>query len=210
MGDNATRDFILRHVFSITAESITNEVELLRALLRLHYGKIQLPLTLAERLVQVLRDHGDFNAWPLDEIVPEEEAFFAFLQERWPVFLGGLNREKQTREDLPEYSLTYPGPSHLPFAHDDIRVYIDNLFVEGKLAPVVAVDIGEEAGAWVRSGIVRRPVWMMKTLRVSRLFDLVELEEWPTVESSYSDWTAFALKWAELSSLGSLREQFPA
>ena len=199
MGDNATRDFILRHVFSITAESITNEVELLRALLRLHYGKIQLPLTLAERLVQVLRDHGDFNAWPLDEIVPEEEAFFAFLQERWPVFLGGLNREKQTREDLPEYSLTYPGPSHLPFAHDDIRVYIDNLFVEGKLAPVVAVDIGEEAGAWVRSGIVPTGV-DDENLRITRLFKLVK-EEWPKEESRYSDWTAFALKWAELSSL---------
>ena len=40
MGDNATKDFILRHVFGIAAELIANEVELLRALLRLHYGKI--------------------------------------------------------------------------------------------------------------------------------------------------------------------------
>ena len=199
MGDNATRDFTLRHVFSITAELITNEVELLRALLRLHYGKIQLPLALVERLVQVLRDQGDFNAWPLDEIVRDEEAFFAFLQERWPVFLGGLNREKQTREDLPEYSLKYSGPSHLPFAHDDIRVYIDNLFVEGKLVPVVAADIGEEAGAWVRSGIVSAGA-DDENLRITRLFELVK-EEWPNEESRYSDWTAFALKWAELSSL---------
>ena len=88
MGDNATKDFILRHVFGIAAELITNEVELLRALLRLHYGNIQIPHALAERFVQVLRGHGGFSTWPLDEIVPDDEAFFAFLQERWPVFLS--------------------------------------------------------------------------------------------------------------------------
>jgi hypothetical protein len=37
-------------------------------------------------------------------------------------------------------------------------------------------------------------------LRISRLFDLVE-KELPTAEERYSDWTAFALKWAELSAL---------
>ena len=70
MGDNATRDFILRYVFGITAELITNEVELLRTLLRLHYGKIQIPLTLAERLVQTIREYDCFKVWPLDKIVP--------------------------------------------------------------------------------------------------------------------------------------------
>ena len=36
MGDNATKDFMLRHVFGIAVELIANEVELLRALLRMH------------------------------------------------------------------------------------------------------------------------------------------------------------------------------
>ena len=40
MGDNTTKDFMLRHVFGIAAELIGDEVELLRALLRLHYGKL--------------------------------------------------------------------------------------------------------------------------------------------------------------------------
>ena len=43
MGDNATKDFILRHVFGHRAELIGNEVDLLRALLRLHYNKISIP-----------------------------------------------------------------------------------------------------------------------------------------------------------------------
>ena len=199
MGDNATKDFILRHVFGIAAELIANEVELLRALLRLHYGKLQIPLMLAERLIQVLKGHDGFKAWPLSEIVPDDEAFFAFLQERWPLFLSRIGGTNQVREDSPEYGLKYPGPDRLPFDHQDIKVYIDNLFLEGKLTPVEATDIEVDAGSWVRSGIATSGT-DNDALRISRLFDLVE-KELPTAEARYSDWTAFALKWAELSSL---------
>lgn len=199
MGDNATKDFILRHVFGIAAELIGGEVELLRALLRLHYGKLQIPLMLAERLIQVLKGHDGFKAWPLSEIVPDDEAFFAFLQERWPLFLSRLGSAHQVREDSPEYGLKYPGPDRLPFDHQDIKVYIDNLFLEGKLTPVEAKGIEVDAGSWVRSGIATSGV-DDDDLRISRLFGLVE-KELPTAEARYSDWTAFALKWAELSSL---------
>ena len=199
MGDNATKDFILRHVFGIAAELIGGEVELLRALLRLHYGKLQIPLMLAERLIQVLKGHDGFKAWPLSEIVPDDEAFFAFLQERWPLFLSRLGSVNQVREDSPEYGLKYPGPDRLPFDHQDIKVYIDNLFLEGKLTPVEAKGIEVDAGSWVRSGIATSGV-DDDELRISRLFGLVE-KELPTAEARYSDWTAFALKWAELSSL---------
>ena len=199
MGDNATKDFILRHVFGIAAELIGGEVELLRALLRLHYGKLQIPLMLAERLIQVLKGHDGFKAWPLSEIVPDDEAFFAFLQERWPLFLSRLGSAHQVREDSPEYGLKYPGPDRLPFDHQDIKVYIDNLFLEGKLSPVEAKGIEVDAGSWVRSGIATSGV-DDDELRISRLFGLVE-KELPTAEARYSDWTAFALKWAELSSL---------
>ncbi len=198
MGDNATKDFILRHVFGIAAELIGGEVEMLRALLRLHYGKLQIPLMLAERLIQVLKGHDGFKAWPLSEIVPDDKAFFAFLQERWPLFLSRLGSVNQVREDSPEYGLKYPGPDRLPFDHQDIKVYIDNLFLEGKLTPVEATDIEVDAGSWVRSGIAMAGV-DDEELRVSRLFDLVE-KELPAAEARYSDWTAFSLKWAELGS----------
>ncbi len=199
MGDNASKDFILRYVFGVAAELIANEVELLRVLLRLHYGRIQIPLMLAERLVQVLRGHSDLKTWPLDEIIPDDERFFAFLQERWPVYLATLNKSDQIKEYSPDYGLKYPGPELLPFDHQDIRIYMDNLFVEGKLAPVQDAKITAEAGSWIRSGIALVGE-NDDELRVSRLFDLVANES-PTAESRYSDWTTFALKWAELSSL---------
>jgi hypothetical protein len=199
MGDNATKDFILRHVFCIAGELIANEVELLRALLRLHYGKIQISLSLTERLIQVLRGHDGFDAWPLDEIVSDAEAFFAFLQERWPVFLGSLGRGNQVKEVSSIYGLKYPGPDLLPFDHQDIRVYIDNLFVEGKLTPVLAPELEVEAVSWIRIGITPASTDDDEE-RIPRLFDLVA-KGLPTGESRYSDWTAFALKWAELSCL---------
>ena len=199
LGDNATKDFILRHVYGIVAEQIADEVELLRVLLRLHYGNLQIPLMLAERLIHVLKSHDGFKAWPLSEIVPDDEAFFAFLQARWPLFLSRLGSVNQVREDSPEYGLTYPGPDHLPFDHQDIRVYIDNLFLEGKLTPVEATDIEVDVGSWVRSGIAMAEA-DDEEIRVSRLFDLVE-KELPTAVARYGDWTAFAPKWAELSSL---------
>jgi len=210
MGDNATKDFILRHVFGIAAELISSEVELLRALLRLHYGKLHIPLMLAERLIHVLKGHDGFKVWPLDEIVPDDESFFAFLQERWPLFLAGLGSANQVQEGSPEHGLKYHGPDHLPFDHQDIRVYIDNLFLEGKLTPVdlpaalgtaqtgaAGIEVG--AGSWVRSGIATFGVDDEK-LRISRLFGLVE-KELPAAESRYLDWTTFAPKWGEISSL---------
>ena len=199
MGDNATKDFILRHVFGIAAELIVSEAALLRALLRLHYGKLQIPQMLAERLIQVLKGHNEFKDWPLSEIVPGDKAFFAFLQERWPVFLSRLGSADQVRDGAPGCGLKYPGSEYLPFDHQDIKVYIDNLFLEGKLTPVEAKGIDVDAKSWVRSGIAMAGV-DDDEMRISRLFDLVA-KEIPTAESRYSDWIAFALKWAELSSM---------
>ena len=199
MGDNATKDYILRHVFGIAAELIANEVDLLRALLRLHYGKLQIPLMLAERLIQVLESHDAIKTWPLSEIVLDDEAFFAFLQERWPLFLRSRGSAKQVREDTREYGLRYHGPDHLPFDHQDIKIYIDNLFLEGKLTPVEATGIELDVRSWVRCGIAMAGV-DDQDMRVSRLFGLV-VKELPTSEARYADWIGFALKWAELSSL---------
>ncbi|MEI7787588.1 MAG: BREX-3 system phosphatase PglZ [Chlorobiaceae bacterium] len=195
MGDNATRDYILRHVFRVAAELIVTDVDLLRVLLRLHYSKIALPEILALRLVQQLRGQAGFHGWPLDVIVSDEEAFFAFLQERWPLFLGRISDDRQLRE-IP---MKYQGPDYLPFDHHDIRVYIDNLFVEGKLHPVQKPGLSIDVSSWIRSGIVDSGT-ADELFRISRLFEIIE-KEVPVENCRYSDWIAFALKWSELTAL---------
>jgi len=200
MGDNATKDFILHHVFKITADFISTEIDLLRMLLRLHYSNMDLPLILAKRLVQVIQHHKTFHDWPLEEIVNDAQVFFAFLQERWPIFLNTLKGiPEQIDENFNEYDLKFKGPELLPFGHQDILVYIDNLFVERKLKPVQKRDITLNKTSWIRSGIAYHKK-NDKAVRISRLFDLIKKEK-PTENSRYSDWKALALKKAELEAL---------
>lgn len=199
MGDNATKDFILRHVYGVAAELIATEVELLRSLLRLHYGKVVIPATLSERLVDVLKIKSCFKDWPLEQIIPDAEEFFAFIQERWPIFISGLESVSQVREDLAQYALSYNGPSHLPFDHQDIRVYIDNLFVEGKLLPTEAAGLELDKNSWIFCGVTASTTDDSDT-RISRLFDLLDSEQ-ISAESGHADWISYAMKWAELSAL---------
>jgi hypothetical protein len=197
MGANATKDFILRHVFGIAAELIASDTELLRALLRLHYRSMRLPPVLSDRLVQVLRSQSVFRNWPLEAIVPDDATFYAFLQERWPGFLRGHDNSG-LQDEGSEYGLTYSGPDHLPFGHQDIRVYVDNLFVEGKLKPVRLPAGALQPQSWMQSEILKDVD--SSAVRTDRLFELIDAEQ-PSEGSRYTDWLTFAQRWAELSAL---------
>ncbi|MCF4150289.1 BREX-3 system phosphatase PglZ [Dethiosulfovibrio sp. F2B] len=199
MGDNTTKDFILRHVFGVAPELISTEVELLRFLLRLHYGNLAIPSMLADRLVDVFESSGSFKGWSLSQIIPDAEQFFVFIQERWPIFLENLNQANQVKEDSEAYGLKFQGPVILPFDHQDIRVYIDNLFVEGKLTPVDLPGMDIAKDSWVLSGISAAQS-DGEGLRISRLFEIVDTADLST-DSRYTDWIAFSMKWAELSAL---------
>ncbi|MBF0239446.1 MAG: BREX-3 system phosphatase PglZ [SAR324 cluster bacterium] len=201
MGENSTRDFILRHVYGLAAELITEEVALLRTLLRLHYNQFQLSQDLNSRFVQVLRANKMFQKWPLEQIVPEAKDFFAFLQERWPLFLVKQPRAELTSEEVaepPQPACRYTGPSLLPFDHQDIRVYLDNLFVEGKLTPVSYPGDTLSKTSWLHCGILNNET--TEEMRLKRLFELIA-KDIPTEDSRYLEWTTFAMKWAELSAL---------
>ena len=91
------------------------------------------------------------------------------------------------------------GPIRLPFDHQDIRVYIDNLFVEGKLTPVDLPNIGIEKDSWILSGVSVSKTGS-EILRIFRLFELINATEL-SINSRYTDWISFAMKWAELSAL---------
>lgn len=199
MGDNATKDFILRHVFGIAAEIIKTEIELLRFLLRLHYGNTVIPPILSSRLVELLETNKYFQTWGLSQLITDAKYFFTFLQERWPIFLENLNQPNQIKDDPKVYGLTVQGPVALPFDHEDIRVYIDNLFIEGKLSAVSKPDVAIEKNSWILSGIITDKSDDADH-RINRLFELI-VEFEISSESRNSDWIELAFKWAELSAL---------
>lgn len=198
LGDNATKEFVLRHVFDIAPELIKQPSDLLRVLLRRHYRGQRIPAELDNRFIQLLRQSSAFDDWPLETLVSDREAFFAFLQERWPIFL-----DREAAKGTPgvceykePYSLSIEGPVELPFDHHDIRVYIDNLFVEGLLHPVQREHADTLSKTWVGIGVRTVPI-EDRSLRLGKLIESLEASI-PAKDAKHTDWFHFARGWAEM------------
>src|SRR2546428_7510536 len=85
----------------------------------------------------------------------DRKTFFSFLQERWPIFLKHITADKSliVRESPTIYALKYSGPPVIPFDHEDIRVYIDTLFLDGLLQPVAYPQASKPTQQWITVGI---------------------------------------------------------
>jgi hypothetical protein len=190
LNERETKEYILQHVFGIIPGMINSPVELLKMLLSRHCNLVTLPNILDGHLVYSLRKRRVFRDWPLETIIPDREAFFAFLQEKWHCFLESAARG----EDFAE----------APFEHYDIRVYIDNLFLEGYLRPVPVAST-EGLPPWALPGVLvdrQAEEWR----RLERLLERVS-QELPGETASHRDWQRLALLWAELLVIS--QEQHP-
>jgi hypothetical protein len=199
MGENATRDFLLRNVFRLDPAQIQGDADLLRALLRRHYSGKVVPRSLDDRLVHLLS--GRWHDWPLDQILPNRAAFLEFLHERWPIFLrhrldlkgSGLREEPESND------LRFPGPTSLPFGHDDVRVYIDNLFTDGLLAPTDRVSRSLVEGTWMAVGVAGSES-ADHASRFRKLLELLDSNP-PSPNSDHHEWVRVAARWAEIVAL---------
>ena len=139
LGDDATRDFILRHVFDIDVDQISGAADLLRVLLRKHYRDDRIPEDIERRLVEQLHRTGRWAAWPMDRLVSNRAEFLLFMEERWPFFVS--EEAGVARSDVG--SLKMLGPVALPFGDKDVRAYVDNMFADGMFARTDAVSLSE-------------------------------------------------------------------
>jgi hypothetical protein len=201
MGENLSKDFILRHVYRIAPEMIDSVAGLISVLLKLHYGRIQLPKLLAERWARLLSDAPVFEGWDLLTLISDEQAFYGFLQERWPLFLANITKNHAVYERFSSYGLKYAGPDLIPFEHHDIYIYIDNLFVEGKLKPIRHDQLIVDKDSWMRVGLLTNTVAEDLTIRFKKLLLSVENQLVNMNDANHSDWAKFAAAWAELVAL---------
>lgn len=203
LGDIASRDFVLRHIYQVAPEVIQTSSDLIRTLLRIHYRDIQLPTILKTRLADLLSKRPQFQSWPLIEITFSSHKFFDFLQTHWPTYVSAVT------ESLPKGIIEPTTVYHnnkkntpeivLPFGHDDVRIYIDNLFLEGFLSPIEIDSPEVVVGHWCLIGVKQDPI---KEVR-KRIYGLVNLcqDTLPDEDSRYQAWLQFAPRWAELCSL---------
>jgi hypothetical protein len=191
LGVNATCDFILRHVFEIAPELINTPADLLRVLVRRHYRSQVFPETFDDRFIERLRQSRTWRKWPLERIVPDKEAFLTFLAERWPHFLLAKGLDAVPGREPPQPRIS--GPIELPFDHDDVRVYMDNLFVEGLLEPTTSVRAIDEEH-WYALGIAGSPASSPEGRYLHLLNELSS--NIPNAENAaFQEWQEFALRW---------------
>lgn len=134
----------------------------------------------------------------MEAIISSRVKFFEFLQERWPIFLQRRfpSGSDGLREDPGAYDLRQPGPADLPFDHEDVRVYMDNLFTDGLLAPTSGISRLAVQGTWMAVGVTGVPT-ESQTERLRKLLQLHEAQE-PESSSDNHEWVHAALRWAEI------------
>ena len=200
LGRRQTQGFVLRHVFKIAPETISTETDLLRLLLERHHKRARIPAGVERHLVHELRKRDVFPGWPLERLITDRATFLDFLQERWPVFLDRLTAEgTEGRESQPRYALEVPGPETLPFDHDDVRVYVDNFFVEGLLTPVKHEGAAELDTEWIRLGVYADPTEDHRR-RWTRLHDAIA-SSIPAGDALHTAWLELAPRWGRLLAL---------
>lgn len=205
LGKGATSDYVLLHVFGVAPETVTSPENLLGLLLKRHYEGWLVPEAVDERLLERLGSGRRFDGWPLEEILPRREAFLTFLQERWPIFVRRTAEREglAVKEPAATYETRYPGPVELPFDAAQMRVYVDNMFLEGMLrpiaSPVESSDAARLTDGWLAFGLETWPQ-RDKEHRLEGLLASTR-ESVPASSANHNEWLAFAHRWAELTAL---------
>lgn len=195
MGDQASAGFVLKYAFGIVPELVKSPADLLKLLLSRHSKAERVPACLDALLLGYLDDIPELASWPLRELLSDANAFYSFLQERWIGYLAAQQpTEKRARESGPTYDIN----QILPFGDPDIQVYVDNLFLEGKLKPISPPE-GWTIEGWAQVGVEIDE----QTFELQRYIGLLtHLEnELPTGDATHREWMQFAVAWAELTVL---------
>lgn len=197
-GEIDSADFVLRHVFKIAPETIKEPSDLLGLLLKRHYGEMRLPSPVEQYLLQELKQIAQFTIWPLEKLLGDRSFFFDFLQERWLPFLNNLARTL----DLEVEVISFEGltsPILLPFDHDGIRVYMDNLFAERILSPVEHphAAILAKREEWIALGLRIDP-HADRLRRINALLKSIS-DNIPSNDVTHVKWLEFASRWATLN-----------
>ncbi len=193
LGDNATADFILHEVFKIHPEQVSDDAGILKLLLELQSSDFKISLPFLRRVESLLHLGNRFSDWPLSDLLSSGDYFLRFLQERWPIFLADVLKQKPNGsrdKTAATYELSTGGPRHLPLQETAVYPFVTTLFLEGKLKPVKYSADRDIHPAWVQAGI--QGVASNRTDR--KLEDLLSRLESavPSDEAAHFDWLAFA------------------
>ena len=193
LGEGATKDFILTHIFRISPYLISRPEDIWRELLRLHYRDTGLPLVLASHVATVLRGSGAFNGLPISELFSSKRLLLRLVQAAWDNFLAdrGVTGSRSTdvkhgeNEAIPV----------IPFDHPDVRVIVDSMFLDGMLQPLTVQGQSTGISDWAKVGVIEDP-GALERLVIDGATHLGGAL--PSLEASHRDWAQLSRRLGEL------------
>jgi hypothetical protein len=192
LGETATKEFVLTHLFRLSPHVITRPVDLWRELLRLHHREMELPPVLADHVGQVVGEHAALKDVPVAALFAQKSMALRLVQEAWYSYLTSLGVTGRRTADP---QVPYSTKLDVPFEHPDVRSHIDSMFLDGTLHPLVVQGAPPTLPEWVRVGIIQDP-----SARRDLVADGIErmMVEMPAGDSTYRDWIHFARRQAEV------------
>ena len=193
LGESATKEFVLTHIFKISPHLISRSEDLWHVLLKLHYRESGLPLVLADHVAHVLYDHAAFKALPISELFASKSTLLRIVQDAWYSYLSRLGLTgTRTGEFTPE---DFSAKVDVPFEHPDVRVMVDSMFLDGLLHPLAVQGSAVNIPEWAKVGIVQDPL-ALRNLVADGIKGI--LQSLPTLESSHRDWANTSRRFAEV------------
>ena len=155
LGEAATKEFVLTHIFRISPHLMSRPEDLWRELLRLHYRDAGLPPVLAAHVAQILGERDAFNGLPIAELFSSKSALLRTVQDAWYRYLERIGvTGSRVGEPLPA---EYVANIEVPFEHPDVRVIVDSMFLDGTLHPLSVQGVPAGIPDWAKVGIVQDP-----------------------------------------------------
>ena len=192
LGESATKDFILTHIFRISPYLLSRPEDFWREVLRLHYRGSGLPHLLADHVSTILSE-TTLEPLPFAELLSSKSYMVRVVQEAWERFLGqyGVLIPRSAGSGALE-----PGQAiSVPFDHPDVRVIVDTMFLEGTLQPITIKGTPIGIPDWAKVGLISDPSALADLIRdgVARISG-----ELPGIDSSHREWGDLARRLGEV------------
>ena len=195
LGEAATKEFVLTHIFRLSPHLITRSEDFWRELLRLHYREQALPSVLAQHVEQVLGEQPAFNGMPIAALFSQRSLTLRVVQDAWFRYLTrlGITGLRTGEPEPPDYLATLDPP----FDHHDVRLIVGSMFLDGSLHPLAVPHLPPSLPEWAKVGVVQDPASMQNLV----LDGIKALKaELPGLDSTHRDWTHFGRRLGEIIS----------
>ena len=189
LGQQATADYLLRHVFGLTIKHLAYPAALIAWLDDYHNGLAPLPPVLMEDLLARLEKLPAYEGWPIKALLQNRDAFSDFLQTQWGHYV-----QKSIGELSPssQYHTGPPPGILLSFDKDTaLQDTLPRLIRSGTLDPIKVADLST-LPAWAKPAMLTSQSDRLPR-RMAEL--TAELGEWLdrlTEFNRWEDWQAIA------------------